>query len=146
MAEGAPEVGVGAVVLDGDEVLLVRRARPPCRGCWSIPGGRLRYGEGIFEGAAREVLEETGIAIEPLGVIFVGELLEEGYHYVIIDVLARPLNRDVRAGSDAMEAGFFSIASPPSPLGGLTAKLLSWLRSLVKGGDLEVCLKCLNPA
>ncbi|MGH7374986.1 MAG: NUDIX domain-containing protein, partial [Candidatus Rokuibacteriota bacterium] len=54
----APRVGVGAVILDGDRVLLVKRGQPPSEGKWSIPGGLIHLGERIEDAVRREVLEE----------------------------------------------------------------------------------------
>jgi ADP-ribose pyrophosphatase YjhB (NUDIX family) len=65
----APVVGVAAVVLHGDQVLLIRRGREPMLGAWSLPGGALELGETTAEGIAREVFEETGIRAQPLEII-----------------------------------------------------------------------------
>ena len=104
-----PLVGVGAVVVDGERVLVVRRAHAPLAGEWSIPGGLLELGEKLREGCAREVLEETGLTVE------VGEVLDvfdsifpdaEGrtqYHYVLIDFLCRPTGGTLRAADDAAD-------------------------------------------
>ena len=101
-----PIVGVGAVIVDGDRALVVRRATEPLKGQWSIPGGVLELGETLRAGAAREALEETGLKVE------VGEVLEvvdriipddEGktrYHYVLVDFLCRRIAGEARAGSD----------------------------------------------
>jgi ADP-ribose pyrophosphatase YjhB (NUDIX family) len=60
----APRIGVGAVVLDEEgRVLLVKRANDPGKGRWSLPGGLLELGEMIETAVAREVAEETGIAV-----------------------------------------------------------------------------------
>ena len=64
MAEPRPLAGAGAIVWRGDEVLLIRRGKPPRLGEWSIPGGRIEGGETAREAAIRETLEETGCAIE----------------------------------------------------------------------------------
>jgi len=103
-----PLVGVGAVVVDGGRVLLVRRGREPLKGQWSIPGGLLEVGESLVDGVAREVLEETGLIVEPVELI---ELLdrvhrEDGrvrYHYVIADYLCRVTGGVLLAASDAEE-------------------------------------------
>ena len=58
----SPIVGVGAVIVDGDRVLLVRRGQEPLKGEWSLPGGVLELGETLEQGVRREVLEETGPA------------------------------------------------------------------------------------
>ena len=102
----APLVGVGAVVVDEGRVLLVRRGHEPLKGQWSLPGGLLEIGESLTAGVAREVLEETGLIVEPIELI---ELLDrihyEGervrYHYVIADYLCRVTGGTLQAGSDA---------------------------------------------
>jgi len=58
-----PRVGVGAVVLDGGRVLLVRRGKPPLMGKWSLPGGLVELGETTREAIRREVAEECGLEI-----------------------------------------------------------------------------------
>jgi len=109
-----PLVGVGAVMVEGDRVVLVRRAAQPMAGEWSIPGGLLELGEAMREGAEREALEETGLQVEA------GEMLEvldrivpdaDGkprYHYVLIDFLCRRIGGELRAGGDAAEARWVS--------------------------------------
>ncbi len=64
----APIVGVGAVVIDGTKVLLVRRGQEPLKGEWSLPGGALELGETLQQGVVREVLEETGLIVVPGGI------------------------------------------------------------------------------
>lgn len=106
-----PIVGVGAVIVEGSRVLLIRRGREPLLGQWSIPGGVVEAGETMRQAAAREAREETGLEIE------VGELLEvfesivpgadpgrSQYHYVIIDFLCQKKSGELRAGGDALEA------------------------------------------
>jgi 8-oxo-dGTP diphosphatase len=102
----APLVGVGAVVVDEQRVLLVRRGREPLKGHWSLPGGLLELGEPLTAGVAREVLEETGLTVEPIELI---ELLDRihhhdervRYHYVIADYLCRVTGGTLAAASDA---------------------------------------------
>ena len=62
-------IGVGAVVIDGTKVLLVRRGQEPLKGEWSLPGGALELGETLQQGVVREVLEETGLIVVPGGII-----------------------------------------------------------------------------
>jgi ADP-ribose pyrophosphatase YjhB (NUDIX family) len=108
-----PLVGVGAIIIDGDRVLLVKRAHPPIQGQWSIPGGVLEVGEMVREAAVREAGEETGLIVEPgelLGVY--DRILRDGehriqYHYVLIDFLCRPVGGDLLAASDASEVRWF---------------------------------------
>jgi 8-oxo-dGTP diphosphatase len=104
-------IGVGAVVFRGEDVLLVRRGKPPFLGRWSIPGGELRYGEAIEAAVRREVREETGVEITPGALIGVFEALpgalgEPVVHTVMIDFVAEWTAREPVAGDDALEAQF----------------------------------------
>lgn len=103
-----PLVGVGVVVVREERVLLIRRAKPPRRGEWSLPGGLQKLGETVFEAAAREVMEETGITVQPLAVVDVVDLIEWDeqrvrYHYTLIDILAAFVDGEAVAAADAAE-------------------------------------------
>jgi 8-oxo-dGTP diphosphatase len=108
-----PLVGVGAIVIDGPRVLLVKRAHPPLQAQWSIPGGVLEVGEFVHEAAVREAREETGLIVaagELLGVY--DRVLRDPesrvqYHYVLIDFLCRPVGGNLLAASDAAEVRWF---------------------------------------
>lgn len=99
-------MGVGAVIIDQDRVLLVQRGNEPMKGHWSLPGGLLELGESLVEGVQREVREETGLIVEVLELV---ELLDRifrqdervRYHYVIADYLCRVVGGDLKANSDA---------------------------------------------
>jgi mutator protein MutT len=101
-----PEVCVGAVAVDNERLLLVRRGRGPAAGFWSVPGGRVEAGETLAEAVVRELLEETGI--EGVCDRMVGwvERIGEGYHFVILDFAVDVLDGGVEpvAGDDAAEA------------------------------------------
>lgn len=107
-----PLVGVGAVVFKDDRVLLVRRAKPPRQGCWSLPGGRQRLGERVRETAQREVWEETGLEVEVVALLDVVDSLhrdEDGriaYHFTLIDFLAEWRAGEAVAGGDAAEVAW----------------------------------------
>ena len=107
-------VGVGAIIIEGNRVVLVKRAHPPLQAEWSIPGGVLEVGELVREAAVREALEETGLVVET------GELLgvfdrvlrnpekRVQYHYVLIDFLCRRVAGELSAASDAAEVRWFT--------------------------------------
>jgi 8-oxo-dGTP diphosphatase len=102
-----PVVGVGAVILDGDRILLEKRKNMPSKGKWSIPGGLVELGERMEEAVIREVKEETGLEVyEPrlLDVVDYVSLGERGavmYHYVIVDYLVAVKSGKPKAASDA---------------------------------------------
>lgn len=105
-----PVPAVGVVCLKGDEVLLIRRGKPPRMGEWSLPGGRIEPGERAVDAALRELREETGVEARILGLIDVvdGVFPEAGRHYVLIDYLAEWTAGEPVAGDDAAEAVFMS--------------------------------------
>jgi ADP-ribose pyrophosphatase YjhB (NUDIX family) len=106
----APIVGVGAVVIDGTKVLLVRRGHEPLKGEWSLPGGVLELGETLHQGVVREVLEETGLTVVPTAMVEVLDRITRDeasgqvrYHYVLVDFVCRVAGGTLCGGSDADE-------------------------------------------
>jgi len=114
-----PVVGVGAVILDGDRVLLVKRGHSPLKGEWSLPGGRVELGESLEEALVREVLEETGIQVVVGPIVEVFERIERiadgrvEYHFVIVDYACRPCGGLLAHGSDADDALWAVVSELP---------------------------------
>ena len=102
-----PILGVGALIIRNDQVLLVQRGKEPLKGYWSLPGGAVEAGEALEAAIRREVLEETNLDVEVVKVIEIFERITrdaEGraeYHYVLIDYLCTVKSGEARAGSDA---------------------------------------------
>lgn len=127
-----PIVGVGAVIVVDSQVVLIKRRFEPLAGQWSLPGGTLEVGETLEAGAAREILEETGLVVDvgPVIEVFDRILLDEDrkvrYHFVLIDYLCRPIGGRLQHGSDVADA----ILVNPDQLGpyGLTPKATSIIR------------------
>jgi 8-oxo-dGTP diphosphatase len=108
-----PAVGVVCLSADG-RVCLIRRGTPPRLGEWSIPGGKIEWGEPASDAALRELKEETGLAGTLLGLVDVADGIftsrTHGHttrHYVLIDYAARA-DGDPVAGDDAAEARWFT--------------------------------------
>jgi 8-oxo-dGTP diphosphatase len=87
-----PQLAVSAAIFRGERVLLVRRARSPGKGFYSLPGGRVEFGESLHTALHREVDEETAIKIDIVGLAGWREVLPwagGGGHYLIMSFAAR---------------------------------------------------------
>jgi mutator protein MutT len=115
----APIAGVGAVVIDGDRVLLVRRGQEPLLGQWSIPGGAVELGETLEQAIIREVMEETGLTIVPAAMLKTFDKIDYDavgrvrYHYVLTDFLCRVAGKPqmLHAASDISEVRWVAMAT-----------------------------------
>ena len=111
-----PIVGVLAIVMRGDRVLVVRRANPPLLGRWGFPGGVLELGETVAQGAMRELEEETGVKAESAGPLTVIDTIDrdrEGsvrYHYTLVAVIGRWQSGEGVPGDDADEVAWMTRA------------------------------------
>jgi 8-oxo-dGTP diphosphatase len=93
-----PQLAVSAAIFRDDKILLVRRARSPAKGFYSLPGGRVEFGESLHAALQREVDEETGLRIEIAGLAGWREVLPAtagGGHYLIMSFAARWTANDV---------------------------------------------------
>jgi 8-oxo-dGTP diphosphatase len=98
-----PQLAVSAVIFRDGKVLLVRRARSPGKGFYSLPGGRVEFGESLHEALTREVDEETGLKIDIVGLAGWREVLpgnSGGGHYVIMSFAARWVGLEPRLNDE----------------------------------------------
>lgn len=118
----APIAGVGAVIVRDGQVLLIRRGQQPLQGQWSLPGGAVELGETLEEAICREVLEETGLIVEPVEVVKAFDRISRDpqgrvqYHYVLVDFLCQVTGGALACATDALEARW----AGPGDLAGLT--------------------------
>ena len=110
-----PRPAVGVVVMQDDRLLLVQRSKDPYRGCWAVPGGKVKWGETLAAAAVREVKEETGLDVEVTDVAWVGETMSPTgesptHHNVLIDFAATLVGGTLVAASDAADAAFFPLS------------------------------------
>jgi 8-oxo-dGTP diphosphatase len=97
-----PQLAVSAAIFRDDKVLLVRRAKSPANGLYSLPGGRVEFGESLHTALHREVDEETGLRIEIAGLAGWREVLPETGrgHYLIMSFAARWIGQEPRLNSE----------------------------------------------
>ena len=101
-----PLLAVGALIFDRGRILMAQRGKEPLKGWWSLPGGALETGESLADGVRREVREETGLDIRPLGVLEIFERIMRDasgapeYHYVLIDYMCRVIGGTLAPGDD----------------------------------------------
>jgi 8-oxo-dGTP diphosphatase len=110
-------LGVAAVVWnDRHEILLIRRAKEPRKGQWSLPGGKVEFGETLEDGLRREIREETGLEVDILGLAGVAETIRDASagaaddHFVLLDYSVRRVSGTARAASDAADARWLAYA------------------------------------
>lgn len=103
------------VVFRGDDVLLVKRGRPPNQGRWSLPGGSVEEGETVEAAVVREVLEETSVRVRPVRTLTVIDLIERDasgrirFHYATVDVLCDYVAGEPMPDTDAENARWIPI-------------------------------------
>ena len=127
MAEGRsyptrPYLAVSAAIIRDGKVLIVRRARPPARGLFTLPGGGVEAGETLHEAIIREVREETGLVIAPIALAGHREVIARDgagkveRHFVILPFAARWISGEVALNEELAEAHWLV----PAELAGLT--------------------------
>ena len=105
-----PFCGVGVVCFKGDQVLLVKRAKPPIKWQWSIPGGGQELGETTRETALRELKEETNIDARLIGLVDVVDSVSHDndekiqFHYTLVEFAAEWVAGEPVADDDVSDA------------------------------------------
>ena len=125
-----PQIAVSAVIFRESRVLLVRRARSPAKGFYSLPGGRVEFGETLHAALHREVAEETALQIEIAGLAGWREVVPSaagGGHYLIMSFAARWIAGEVVLNEELDDHRWLA----PEAIGEmkLTAGLIEIIRS-----------------
>jgi 8-oxo-dGTP diphosphatase len=116
-----PYLAVSAAIFRDDKVLIVRRARPPAHGLYTLPGGVVEVGERLHDALVREVREETALAIDPVALAGEREVIvrdaagQVERHFVILAFAARWISGEVTLNEELAEARWLR----PDALGGL---------------------------
>ncbi|MFC1727959.1 NUDIX hydrolase [Nanoarchaeota archaeon] len=126
--------GFGVMLLKDGKILLGKRHEDPEKassllngaGTWTMPGGKLDFGESFEEGAIREVLEETGINLKNVNVICVNNDLIETAHFITIGMFSKDFEGEpkVMEPDEITEWNWFSLDDLPSPIFPPSAKVL----------------------
>ncbi|MDD5431261.1 MAG: NUDIX domain-containing protein [Candidatus Pacebacteria bacterium] len=131
-----PRVGVATLIVKDNKVLLGHRHDDPIKasselhgeGCWTIPGGKLDFGEKLDDGAYREALEETGLKIDKtkLKVISVANEIIPDKHFVTISFICHDFVGEpaVMEPDEITEWKWFSFDNLPSPIFSPTEKVI----------------------
>ena len=104
-----PEICVGAIARRDDSLLLIQRGRGAAVGEWSVPGGRVEFGESLAEAARRETAEETGLEVVVGDVIGWVERVSAEHHFVIVDFAVTVVGGTLRAGDDAADVRWVAV-------------------------------------
>ena len=143
MSDRKPVPAVGTVCFRDGDVLLIRRGTKPLAGNWSIPGGKIEFGERAADAALRELKEETSVTARLVGLVDVVDGIftsrstgDVTRHYILFDYAAVWLSGEAVAGNDAAHAEWIS----PTRLAELeiwdeTRRIIEAARAMVAAGQ-----------
>lgn len=134
MSEKVVRAGFGVMILKEGRVLLGQRHVDPEKassmlngaGKWTMPGGKLDFGETLEEGVARETMEETGLKVNNLKLISVQENIIETAHFITIGFLCEDFegSPEVMEPDEITKWEWFDINDLPSPMYPASAKII----------------------
>ncbi|MEP6827397.1 MAG: NUDIX hydrolase, partial [Aestuariivirga sp.] len=132
MPNQSPILAASTCVFRGPEVLLVKRGQAFGRGLWSLPGGKVEFGETAEAAALRELMEETGVTVSIVGMVGQYEIVAGQIHYTITCFAAQHVSGEPCAASDAADARFIPLeAFGELPLAPNTREAIAAARALL---------------
>ncbi|MGD8414569.1 MAG: NUDIX hydrolase [Candidatus Latescibacterota bacterium] len=112
-----PAPAVGVIIVENNEVLLVQRKFEPRKGGWTLPAGFVEYDEFVEDCAVRELKEETNLDVELTGLFGAYSAMDDPrVRVVLLLYTGKRTGGELRAGDDAIDAGFFPIDELPEPI------------------------------
>ena len=108
-----PKPTVGVFILEGEKVLLAKRAVEPFKGWWDSIGGFMEIGESPQETALREAKEETGLGIELIEILGATKDSYDSEHIVPISFIGKIVSGVPKPADDVEELGWFSLGKLP---------------------------------
>jgi ADP-ribose pyrophosphatase YjhB (NUDIX family) len=115
VARPTPELAVSAAIFRKGDVLVVRRAGAPAKGLWTLPGGRVEVGETLVEAVRREVMEETALTVEVIGLAGYREIIlpeavgDRGRHFVILPFAANWISGEIALNDELSDSRWMAV-------------------------------------
>ena len=101
------------MVVEGERVLLGKRALPPGKGKWAIPSGYIEYQDDFLTTGIREAREETGLKVEIASIFnVISSFVSPGYHFLTVYMTAHVSGGELTAGDDLEAVKWFSLSQP----------------------------------
>ena len=120
-----PKVAAAALIVNNNQVLLVRRSNVPQQGLWTLPAGFVDAGEDPARAVERECLEETGLSVQVIGLVDVIFGLEHAHGaHILIVYRASVLSGTLKPQDDVDQVGFFEKDQLPALAFQATKKIL----------------------
>ncbi len=123
------KIAVGGVIIRDNKILLTKRRDDPDKNKWAIPGGKLELNETLEDGLKREMKEETSLNVKIGKLLGIIEVINDNFHYVILDYECDIISGEIEANSDALDIGYFNL----NGLSNVNETTLNFIREISKG-------------
>ncbi len=124
-----PKIAIGGVIIINNKILLAKRRDEPDKNKWAIPGGKLELNETLEEGLKREMKEETSLDIKKGKLLGIIEVVNDNFHYVILDYECSIISGEIRSGSDALDIKYFDLNNLTGDINETTMEFINKIKS-----------------